>query len=128
MSINTPFYGEVHFDSGQIERWSQLLEEAASELDTGAERRRPEYVDAGPFTPLVEDMVEATVAQYVHLILRLEAAAHKLDRVAKAYRKVEEKNKKLMKNLGYSIAMLRFHHPHWDPEVRDAWETIAESK
>jgi hypothetical protein len=83
-------YG-VYFEWQQIERWSSPLGEAAEELDQ-ADRNKPESLDAGPFTPVVMDMVEATVAQYAHLVLRLDETKARLRDVAGYYRKVEETN------------------------------------
>ncbi|WP_147304579.1 hypothetical protein [Thermasporomyces composti] len=130
MATSGSLYGEVHFDSGEIERWGQLLEEAAVELDTGAERRKPQYIDAGPLTPVVEDMVEATVAQYVHLILRLEAAAHRLNKVAKAYREIEKKNQELIEQGKFHLIEIGFAHSWFEhgPEIREAWESVDKKR
>jgi hypothetical protein len=83
--------GGVYFDWQVIERWSRHLGEAAEDLDQ-ADRSKPESLDAGPFTPVVMDMVEATVAQYAHLVLRLDEAKEQLHDVAGYYRRVEENN------------------------------------
>lgn len=87
--------GHMYFESDQIERWSRHIRQVRDDLDA-ADQAKPESVDAGPFTPLVIDMVEATVADYVHLALRLATLADRLDKVADYYRKVEEVNQELL--------------------------------
>ena len=112
MATSGSLYGEVHFDSGEIERWGQLLEEAAVELDTGAERRKPQYIDAGP------------------LILRLEAAAHRLNKVAKAYREIEKKNQELIEQGKFHLIEIGFAHSWFEhgPEIREAWESVDKKR
>ncbi len=113
----------MYFDWEQIERWSRLLADSAESLDAAA-KSSPATVDAGPFTPVVMDMVEATAAQYAHLVLRMDAAAERLHRVAEYYRDVEETNAHYMETLGI---------PEWplpDPRLlekrRRAWEMLEE--
>lgn len=81
----------MYFEWQQIERWGRHLGDAAEELDQ-ADHSKPESVDSGPFTAVVMDMVEATVAQCAHLVLRLDEAAGRLHEVAAYYRAVEEAN------------------------------------
>lgn len=97
-----------------IDRWSRLFEETAEVLDSRAEQTRPERVDAGPFALAVQDIIEATVAQYVHLIMSLENSADKLRKVAKVYRKMEEQNNRFLSPI--HDRMLTF-----DPELFSAW-------
>lgn len=108
--------GQKYFDPTEIQRWSRIFQETARLLDSRAEQTRPESVDAGPFALVVQDMVEATVAQYVHLILTLQAAADKLSHVAAAYRAAEERNAR----------EFLFYGPFVTKEIADAWRSGGE--
>ena len=115
----------MYFDWQQIERWSRQLGEAADDLDF-ADRSKPEFLDAGPFAALVTDMVEGTVAELAHLVLRLDAASDRLHQVARYYREVEETNQRHVEQFGGSLEpFVSLSRP---TEQHDAWEVLPENE
>jgi hypothetical protein len=108
----------MYFEPQQIERWSRHLREAADELDH-ADKSGPDSLDAGPFSAVVVDMVEATVAQYAHLVLRLDEASDRLQDVAAYYRHAEDTNLEAVVKVGDSMWPLA---SPLDGERRRAWD------
>jgi hypothetical protein len=68
-------------DPDGIRAIAKRLSQAAEEADEVA-ASMPAFLDAGPFTPFLLELVHLTAAEHVLMVMRAEMASEKLKQVA----------------------------------------------
>lgn len=80
------------YSPDEMRRMARTLERAAEEFDASA-RGMPESVDAGPFGPPIQLLMEAVAANCTDLIFRLTFVAENVREAAARYEEGEHVSK-----------------------------------
>ncbi|HEY8458723.1 MAG TPA: hypothetical protein VIL34_24255 [Actinopolymorphaceae bacterium] len=87
------------FDPAAMRDMADRLEQASAKFDaTGT--KIPDSVDAGPFAPLVQGLIESVAANNAALVIRLAAAADQVRKAADRYEATEEANADVLRKKG----------------------------